>query len=240
MRLSAGYAAATAAGLSFLFPSPAGLAQTQLPAITVQGATLEAPRAAPGKGSPAEPAAQGTKEGDGVPLEKIGSAVTVVTGEQLRAQQIRNAADALRSLPGVAVSRSGGTGNLTQVRIRGAEAPHTLVLIDGIEANITADGEFDFSNLSADDLERIEIIRGPLSSLYGSNALGGVVNIVTRSGRGPLALTLKSEVGSLERGTLPRASPAAATRPTSPFRSSGAAPTGSISRPLATRAMVPG
>ncbi|HWE19101.1 MAG TPA: TonB-dependent receptor [Hyphomicrobiaceae bacterium] len=197
MRLSAGYAAATAAGLSFLFPSPAGLAQTQLPAITVQGATLEAPRAAPGKGSPAEPAAQGTKEGDGVPLEKIGSAVTVVTGEQLRAQQIRNAADALRSLPGVAVSRSGGTGNLTQVRIRGAEAPHTLVLIDGIEANITADGEFDFSNLSADDLERIEIIRGPLSSLYGSNALGGVVNIVTRSGRGPLALTLKSEVGSL-------------------------------------------
>jgi vitamin B12 transporter len=199
MRLSARYAAATVAGLSFLLPSPAGLAQTQLPGITVQGATLEAPRAAPGKASPAEPAAQGTKEGDGdgVPLEKIGSAVTVVTGEQLRAQQIRNAADALRSLPGVAVSRSGGTGNLTQVRIRGAEAPHTLVLIDGIEANITADGEFDFSNLSADDLERIEIIRGPLSSLYGSNALGGVVNIVTRSGRGPLALTLKSEVGSL-------------------------------------------
>ena len=200
MRLSARCAAAIAAGLSFLLPSPAGLAQTQLPGITVQGATLEAPRASARKGGEAGETAPGdAREGDaaGVPLEQIGSAVTVVTGEQLRAQQVRNAADALRSLPGVAVSRSGGAGNLTQVRIRGAEAPHTLVLIDGIEANTTADGEFDFSNLSADDLERIEIIRGPLSSLYGSNALGGVVNIVTRSGRGPLALTLKSEVGSL-------------------------------------------
>ena len=74
--------------------------------------------------------------------------MTVVTGEELRAQQVRNAAEALRSLPGVSVNRGGGFGNLTQVRIRGAEGNHTLVLIDGIEANNTADGEFDFSNLS--------------------------------------------------------------------------------------------
>ena len=72
--------------------------------------------------------------------------MTVITGEELRAQQVRYAADALRSLPGVSVSRSGGFGNLTQVRIRGAEGNHTLVLIDGIEANNTTDGEFDFSN----------------------------------------------------------------------------------------------
>ena len=98
---------------------------------------------------------------------------------------MRNAAEALRSLPGVAVGRSGGVGNLTQVRIRGAEGNHTLVLIDGIEANNIADGEFDFSNLSAEDIERIEVIRGPMSGLYGSNAVGGVINIITRTGKGP-------------------------------------------------------
>jgi vitamin B12 transporter len=199
MRSSTAFAFVLASSACLYLPS-AALAQIQLPGIYVQGATLETPRASSGKGAPADqPAPEGAKDGDtgGVPLEQIGSAVTVVTGEELRARQVRNAGDALRSLPSVAVSRSGGAGNITQVRIRGAEAPHTLVLIDGIEANTTADGEFDFSNLSAEGLERIEIIRGPLSSLYGSNALGGVVNIVTRSGRGPLALTLKSEVGSL-------------------------------------------
>jgi vitamin B12 transporter len=199
MRLSARYAAATAAGLSFLLPSPAGLAQTQLPGITVQGATLEAPRAAPGKGSPAEPAAQGIKEGDGdgVPLEKIGSAVTVVTGEQLRAQQVRHAADALRSLPGVAVSRTASPSSFTQVRIRGAEGNHTLVLIDGIDAGENAIGEFDFSSLLAEDIERIEVIRGPQSGLYGSKAIGGVINIVTKTGKGPVTASVRTEGGTL-------------------------------------------
>ena len=72
-----------------------------------------------------------------------------------------------------------------------------MVLIDGIEANNTADGEFDFSNLSAEDIERIEVIRGPMSGLYGSNAVGGVVNIITRRGQGPFALSLRTEGGSL-------------------------------------------
>jgi vitamin B12 transporter len=179
----------------------------QLPGIYVQGATLEAPprrsSAAPAADTKAAatdaPAADtsGVDTVGGVPAYTVGNAVTVVTGEELRQRQVRDASDALRSLPGVAVSRSGGRGSITQVRIRGAEAPHTLVLIDGVEANTTADGEFDFSNLSAEDLERIEVIRGPLSSLYGSNALGGVINIVTRSGQGPLALSFRSEAGSL-------------------------------------------
>ena len=82
------------------------------------------------------------------------------------------------------------------MRIRGAEANHTLVLIDGVRANDNSNGEFDFSNLSADDIERIEVIRGPQSGLYGSNAVGGVVNIITKDGRGPLTLSLRGEVGS--------------------------------------------
>jgi vitamin B12 transporter len=198
---------ATTAGLAVLplLSSPAlGQQPTELPAITVQGATLEAPRprsaSAPAQGpapaaAPADNAASGDAIG-GAPAYTIGNAVSVVTGDELRAQQVRNAVEALRSLPGVAVSRQGGVGNLTQVRIRGAEGNHTLVLIDGIEANNTADGEFDFSNLSAEEIERIEVIRGPMSGLYGSNAVGGVINIITRTGKGPLAVTVRAEAGS--------------------------------------------
>ncbi len=178
-----------------------------LPGITVQGATLETtpqrPATAAQAPAPAAAATETTAPAteqsmiSGVPAYTVGNAVTVVTGEELRARQVRYAAEALRSLPGVSVGRSGGFGNFTQVRIRGAEGNHTLVLIDGIEANNTADGEFDFSNLSADDIERIEIIRGPMSGLYGSNAVGGVVNIITRRGQGPLSLTVRGEGGSL-------------------------------------------
>ncbi len=185
-----------------LLSSPAGLAQTQLPGIYVQGATLEkSPRAAPGPKAPAEqPADVADKDGDtadGVPAGTVGNAITVITRRDLERQQVRHVADALRGVPGVAVSRSGAYGNFTQVRIRGAEGNHTLVLIDGVEANNTTDGEFDFSNLAAEDIERIEVIRGPMSALYGSGAVGGVINITTRRGQGPLTLTLKSELGTL-------------------------------------------
>ncbi len=129
----------------------------------------------------------------GVPVDRIGSPVSVVTGKQLREQQVRNAADALRSLPGVHVSQSGGT---TQVRLRGAEGNHTLVLIDGIEANDTSIGEFNFIDLLAEDIEQIEVIRGGQSGLYGSRAIGGVINITTKGGRGPLTFGLRTEGGS--------------------------------------------
>ena len=150
-------------------------AQVQLQGIVIEGATLQ--------GTPIAP-------------EDQGSAVTIVTQEELRVQQVRHAADALRSLPGVSVSRTGTYAGLTQVRIRGSEANHVLVLIDGIEANPAVTGEFDFSHLLVEDIERIEIIRGPQSGLYGSTAIGGVINIVTKKGQGPLTLTLKGEYGS--------------------------------------------
>jgi vitamin B12 transporter len=150
----------------------------------------------PAAGDAAGPAAATGEAVAGVPAERVGSAVTVVTSEELRAQQIRHAADALRSLPGVSVSRGSGFGGVTDVRVRGGEANHTLVLIDGIELNDPTTGAFDFSNLLADDIERIEVIRGPQSGLYGSNALAGVVNIITKSGRGPLTLTGATEAGA--------------------------------------------
>jgi len=187
---------------------------TELPPIVVEGATLEAPPANTKKKQAQGPSqsegqtatvtgesngegqAQTTGSVEGVPLDEIGSAVTVITRAQLQAQQIRHAADALRSLPGVSVNRQGGVGNLTQVRIRGQEGNHTLVLIDGIEANDVTNGEFDFSDLAADDIERIEVIRGPQSGLYGSGAVGGVINIITKGGRGPLTFSALAEGGS--------------------------------------------
>jgi vitamin B12 transporter len=195
----------TSAGLTFL-ASPAFAQQqpTELPGISVQGATLAAPRASASRSGEAgsAPSASGstTAESDasgGVPAYTIGNAVTVITGEELRAQQIRQVSDALRSLPGVSVSRTGGFGSITQVRIRGGEGNHTLVLIDGVEANNPTDGELDFSNLSAEDIERIEVIRGPMSALYGSSAVGGVINIITNKGKGPLTLKVRSEIGTL-------------------------------------------
>lgn len=154
--------------------------------------------------STSEPAASGSGAGgpgagpsaDGYGADTVGTAVSVVTGEELRRQQVRNAAEALRSLPGVSVSRGGGFAAQTQVRIRGAEANHTLVIIDGVVANDTNNGAFDFSDLSAENIERIEVLRGPQSGLYGSNALGGVINIVTKGGKGPLELTARAEGGS--------------------------------------------
>lgn len=131
---------------------------------------------------------------------RVGSAVSVVTGEELRDQGVVTASDALRSLPGVSVNQGGPTGSLTQVRMRGAEANHTLVLIDGIEANRPADGEYDFGGLVAAEIERIEVIRGPQSGIYGSNAHAGVINIITYSGRGAPRLRAVAEVGTPTSG----------------------------------------
>jgi vitamin B12 transporter len=165
-------------------------------ASAVSAATTAADGNATNDASAASGATSSASAG-GIAAEKVGAAVTVVTAQDIRDQQIRNAAEALRSLPGVSVSRSGTSAGLTQVRIRGAEANHTLVLIDGIQANSATDGEFDFSDLSADDIERIEIIRGAQSGLYGSGAIGGVINIITKGGKGPLTVTAKVEGGSL-------------------------------------------
>lgn len=132
-----------------------------------------------------------------LPAREAGSAITVLTEEDLENRQVRFVGDVLRDIPGVAVSRSGGIGALTQIRIRGAEANQTLVLIDGIEMNNPASSsETDFQNILNAEIARIEVLRGPQSALYGSDAIGGVVNIITkRPGRG-WSGTVRGEGGS--------------------------------------------
>src|ERR671912_2066901 len=115
-------------------------------------------------------------------LADTGSAVSILTGVELEQRQIRLVSDALRAVPGVAVSRQGPVGTVTQVRIRGAEANHTVVLIDGVKINDPFTSEVDFAHLLAAQIDRIEILRGPQSVLYGSEAIGGGVSIFSQGG----------------------------------------------------------
>ncbi|MDA7949600.1 MAG: TonB-dependent receptor [Hyphomicrobiaceae bacterium] len=132
-----------------------------------------------------------------IEAERYGRSVTVVEAEDLERLQTRQAADALRALPGVEVNRTGGVGALTQVRIRGSEGNHTLVLVDGVKVGNPTSGEFDFANMLADDIDRIEVLRGPQSSIFGSNAIGGVINIITKNAEEPgFHVSGDGEVGS--------------------------------------------
>jgi vitamin B12 transporter len=128
-------------------------------------------------------------------LESTISSATVITAKELAERQITTVGDALRSVVGVDVVRNGGPGGVTNVFLRGANSSQTLVLIDGIPVNNPTVGGFDFADLTTDNIERIEIVRGPKSSLYGSDANGGVINIVTKKGQGPPKATLSIEGG---------------------------------------------
>ncbi len=112
--------------------------------------------------------------------------VTVLSGESLRAQGITRVLDALRLVPGAAVVASGPVGSQTSLFLRGGNSNFVRVLVDGVALN-DAGGAFDLASLTTDNLDRIEIVRGPTSVLYGSDAVTGVVQLFTRDGRGPLA-----------------------------------------------------
>ena len=132
-----------------------------------------------------------------VPRAHLGSAVTVIDRQEIEARQLPFVSDVLRSVPGVAISRTGTVGNLTSARIRGAEANHTLVLVDGVVANDPISGSaFNFAHLLSADVERIEVLRGPQSALWGSDSIGGVVNIITRGSQGGLSGDIGGEAGS--------------------------------------------
>jgi vitamin B12 transporter len=135
-------------------------------------------------------------------LARAGSAVSIITSDQIEAYGVRNLADALRLAPGVDVSEQGGAGSLSIVRVRGGEAGQSLVLLDGVRVGDSAStaGEFNFATMSLTDIERIEVLRGPQSALYGSDAMGGVINIITRKGARAPTRSITIEGGSY--GTL--------------------------------------
>ena len=128
-----------------------------------------------------------------VEAQKYGRSVSVLTSEEIEDRGITTVQDALRSVPGLMVNGSGDS--FTQVRIRGAEANHTLILIDGVEAS-GGDSEYILSGLDTANIERIEVLRGPQSVFYGSNASAGVINIITKSGTVGTEYGGSAEVGS--------------------------------------------
>jgi len=137
-----------------------------------------------------------SRSGDPVRADTIGASVTLLDAAALEQRQTRIVSDILRDVPGVAVSRAGGIGGLTQIRIRGSEANHVLVLIDGIEVSDPYQGEYDFGTLIADDAARIEVLRGQQSALYGSDAIGGVIHYITQTGAEAPGIRLRAEGGS--------------------------------------------
>ncbi|HET7875082.1 MAG TPA: TonB-dependent receptor [Methylomirabilota bacterium] len=137
-----------------------------------------------------------TATGVATPTGELGASVTVVQGEDFKTYHYPSVDEALRSVPGVDIRRSGGPGKTSSISIRGANSNQVQVLVDGVRVKSPTLGQVDLSDLSPDLIERIEVIRGPQSTRYGADAIGGVVNIITRRGSGPVSGSLQVEGGN--------------------------------------------
>ena len=124
------------------------------------------------------------------------SSVSVIRGAEIVQRDQTMVSDALRGAPGVDINEFGSTGHSAFASIRGSNPDQVLVLLDGVEVNTPTVGQFDFAHLTTDNIDRIEILRGGGGALYGSEAIGGVVNVLTRRGEGPFHLLAGSEAGS--------------------------------------------
>ncbi|MGL4241573.1 MAG: TonB-dependent receptor plug domain-containing protein [Beijerinckiaceae bacterium] len=131
-------------------------------------------------------------------IQRTGSAITIIRREEIERANPTSLMDVLRGQPGVFLTEAGGPGASTDIRLRGANANHTLVLVDGVRVNdpAAASGDFDGSVIPPSLIERIEVLRGPQSALYGSDAIGGVINIITKRGAGKPTFSLAIEGGS--------------------------------------------
>lgn len=127
--------------------------------------------------------------------DAVAGHVSVLDGEELRARGLTSVAEALRDVGGVDVVRGGSFGAVTSLFVRGGESDQTLVLVDGVQVN-RGGGGVDLSSFTLDNVERIEVVRGPASALYGSDAMAGVIQIVTRTGRGSPRVTASVETSS--------------------------------------------
>jgi len=130
------------------------------------------------------------------PADEVGTSVTVVAGEEIETRHYPTVEDALRHVPGIDIRRSGSYGKTSTISIRGANPNQVQVLIDGVRVKSPTLGQVDFADISPDLIERIEVIRGAQSTLYGADAIGGVVHIITKKGQGPFGGWLQQEVGN--------------------------------------------
>ena len=134
------------------------------------------------------------------PESEVASSMTVITADDVAAKQSQTLTDLLKDAPGLNLVQSGGPGAQTSIYMRGTNANHTKVLVDGIDVSdpSSPQGTFDFSQFLTQDIQTVEILRGPQSGLYGSDAIGGVINIITRDGQGPAQFTATAQGGSFD------------------------------------------
>jgi vitamin B12 transporter len=134
------------------------------------------------------------------PELQVASSITVVSADDIAARQIQTLPDLLKQVPGLNVVQTGGPGGQTSVFMRGTNSNHTKVLVDGIDVSDPSNsgGAFDFGQFLTQDIEKVEILRGPQSGLYGSDAIGGVINVLTKSGSGPAQFNAAVEAGSFD------------------------------------------
>jgi vitamin B12 transporter len=133
-----------------------------------------------------------------IPLDLSPASASVITSEDFEQKQIERVSDALREVPGLSVVQTGTAGQLTSVFTRGLRSEHTQVLLDGIPINQGLQGAFNFADLTIDDIDRIEVVRGPQSTLYGPRALAGVIQIFTKQGTGTPGAMVAAEGGSYD------------------------------------------
>jgi len=131
-----------------------------------------------------------------IPLDQSPASVSVITSEDIEQKQTQRVSNALREVPGLSVVQTGTAGQLTSVFTRGLRSEHTQVLLDGVPINQGLQGAFNFADLTTDDIDRIEVVRGPQSTLYGPRALAGVIQIFTKEGEGTPTIMLSDEGGS--------------------------------------------
>ena len=152
-------------------------------------------------------AAQETKKVDPVvvtatrvatPAEQLGVSLNVVTEDDFKTYHYTTVDEALRNVPGVEIRRSGSYGKASSISIRGANSNQVQVLVDGVRVKSPTLGQVDLPDLSPDLIDRIEIIRGPQSTLYGADAIGGVINIITKKGKGPFQASVQQEAGNYD------------------------------------------
>lgn len=136
------------------------------------------------------------------PLSQVGQSVTIITADDIQTRQSTAVVDLLRTVPGVTFTRNGGIGTSTSVNIRGADSDHTVALIDGVKLNDPSSpgSGFNFGNLLTGNIGRIEVVRGSQSVLWGGQAIGGVVNIITREPTEALTLNANAEYGWRDTG----------------------------------------
>lgn len=133
-----------------------------------------------------------------IPLDQSPASVSVITSEDIEQKQTQRVSNALREVPGLSVVQTGTAGQLTSVFTRGLRSEHTQVLLDGVPINQGLQGAFNFADLTTDDIDRIEVVRGPQSTLYGPRALAGVIQIFTKEGEGTPTIMLSGEGGSYD------------------------------------------